>query len=256
MWYTVKEDASYGFDLQRGFLADSPIIEETAGKFLLSGLADVGVLQKTLERLGLNAAATYFAAHVARRENVRIGDFGEVITGHLLEEEEKVTRPIEKLRYRESPVWPMKLTDVFCVQEENDRIIRFVFGEAKAGTTSPSTALGRDAYQQLSRDIQDEEPPILFFTLDRLHNSNNLLAYLRLQDAMHMTPPVPRALRLVFVFDKDCWRESVLSSLDENLNSGELTLADDFRCYVLMRDRLKEVILGAYANASRIVADG
>ena len=28
MWYTVKEDASYGFDLQRGFLADSPIIEE------------------------------------------------------------------------------------------------------------------------------------------------------------------------------------------------------------------------------------
>ena len=211
MWYTVEEDASYGFDLQRGFLADSPMIEEICRRIPAKWPCGRR-LSFTIhwKRLGLNAAATYFAAHVARRENVRIGDFGEVITGHLLEEEEeKVTRPIEKLRYRESPVWPMKLTDVFCVQEENDRIIRFVFGEAKAGTTSPSTALGRDAYQQLSRDIQDAEPPILFFTLDRLHNSNNLLAYLRLQDAMHMTPPVPRALRLVFVFDKDCWRESV-----------------------------------------------
>ena len=256
MWYTVEEDTNYSFDLQRGVLASSPSVEQTVGVFLLNGLANVGQLKSILRRVGLTAAANYFDAHVASRQNVRIGDFGEVVAGHLLEDKEGVKQLIEKLRHRESPNWPMKLTDVFCVRIQDERIVSFVFGEAKAGTTTPNVALGQEAYRQVYQDFEDEEPQILFFTLDRLVESNETDAYVQLDEAMHQAAPVPRALRLVFVFDEDAWRDDILQALDDGFAFGDLPLANDFRCYVLTRDGLKDVICGAYAEAKQVVAYG
>ena len=256
VWYTIEEDTTYTFQLQRGVLASSPIVENTVGRFLLSGLSNVEHLKGILQRFGLTAAADYFAAHVATGDNVRIGDFGEVVAGHLLEEAEGVVRPIDKLRYRESPDWPMKLTDVFCVRVDGGHIVSFIFGEAKAGTTRPNSVLGQKAYQQLYREIEDEEPQILFFALDKLLDAKDHPAYFQLEEAMHRTTPVPRALRMVFIFDEASWRENVLSTLDDAFKSDELVLADDFKCYVLTRDGLRGVITDAYGEAERIVANG
>ena len=256
MWYFVEEDTSYNFDLQRGILASSPSVEQVVGGFLLSGLANVELLKSILHRVGLTAAANYFDAHVASRQTVRIGDFGEVVAGHLLEDEEGVKQLIEKLRHRESPNWPMKLTDVFCVRFQDERIVSFVFGEAKAGTTTPNVALGQEAYKQVYQDFEDEEPQILFFTLDRLVEGNRLDAYTQLDEAMHRAAPVPRSLRLVFVFDEEAWRDDILDALNDDFASGDLTLANDFRCYVLTRHGLKDVIGGAYAEAQQAVANG
>ena len=52
----------------------------------MDGLANVELMKSILRRVGLVAAVSYFDAHVASRENVQIGDFGEVVAGHLLEE--------------------------------------------------------------------------------------------------------------------------------------------------------------------------
>ena len=256
MWYKVDKDPNFKFELQRGVLGNSPDLERTVGNFLLDGLADAEQLRGILHRVGLAAAAQHFDAHVASRENVRIGDFGEVVAGHLLEAEEKVVRLIEKLRHRESPDWPMKLTDVFAVTVENERIVGFLFGEAKAGTTSPNTTLGQTAYGRVQQDIEDEEPQILFFTLDRLLDTNDQESYLRLEEAMHRSPPVPRASRLIFVFDERVWREEILEALQDDLDSGDLGLEEDFKCYVLTRDGLREVIAASYAEAGRMVPNG
>ena len=256
MWYNVNEDTSYRFKLQRGVLTGSPAIEETVGGFLLDGLANVELVKSILRRLGLTAAVNYFDAHVASRENIQIGDFGEVVAGHLLEDAEGLKRLIEKLRHRESPDWPMKLTDVFCVRFQDETIASFFFGEAKAGTTTPNVGLGQQAYKRAYQEIEDEEPQILFFTLDRLVEGNKHEAYIQLDEAMHQSPPVPRALRIVFVFDEKSWRDSILEALNDDFASGDLTLAEDFRCYVLTREGLKDVVRGSYAEAKRAVANG
>ena len=73
---------------------------------------------------------------------------------------------------------------------------------------------------------------------------------------MHRTPPVPRALRIVFVFDEGVWRDRVLEALHDDFISGELTLAEDFKCYVVTREGLRAVIAGAYAKAERMVSNG
>ena len=256
MWYNVKNDTTYVFELRRGVLTDSPAVEQTVGGFLLDSLANVDLLKAIFQRAGLTAAVSYFDAHVANRDIVRIGDFGEVVAGHLLEDEEGLKRLIEKLRHRESPDWSMKLTDVFCVKYQEERIISFFFGEAKAGSTVPKDSLGQQAYKQVYGEVEDEEPQILFFTLDRLVESNRHEAYVQLDEAMHHTPPLPRALRVVFVFDENAWREDILDTLNEDFTSGELTLAKDFRCYVLTRNGLKDVIRGAYAEARQAAANG
>ena len=106
------------------------------------------------------------------------------------------------------------------------RIISFFFGEAKAGTTTPKVTLGQQAYKQVYQEIEDEEPQILFFTLDRLVEGNKHQAYIQLDEAMHQTPPVPRALRIVFVFDEDAWRDDILDALNDDFASGDLTLAE------------------------------
>ena len=255
-WYTTQVQEDYGFELHLGVLATSPIVEEAVGPFLVKGLINVEQLKGILVRLGLTAAADYFVAHVASSANVRIGDFGEVVAGHLLEDAEQVVRPIEKLRYRESPDWPMQLTDVFCVRVDDDRIVSFIFGEAKTGTTPPRTSLGVDAYRQIYKDIEDEEPQVLFFTLDRLLDERDYTTYLQLEEAMNRTLPVPRALRLCFIFDEQNWKETVLMELHDALEAEELVLVDDFKCYVLTRDNLKDVITDSYSVAKRIVVNG
>ena len=256
MWYTINDDPKYAFALRRGTLDNSPIVANTLGSFLLTGLTDANRILGVLQRIGLTAAANRFAANVPSKDIVRIGDFGEILTGRLLEDAETVVRPIEKLRYRESPEWPMKLTDVFCVRMDGNHIASFVFAETKTRTTTPPTALGKDAYAQLHQDVENDEPAILFFTLDRLSDVGNETAYSQLEEAMHATEALPRALRLVLVVDKDSWREAVLITLHDSFVANELNLFDDFTCYVLTCDGLKQVIDAGYAEAERIATHG
>ena len=150
----------------------------------------------------------------------------------------------------------MKLTDVFGVQVDDGQIACLVFGEAKAGTTPPGLSLGQDSYRQIHGDIENDEPHILFFTLDRLWEANDESAYLQLEEAMNRVPAIPRILRIVFVFDEAVWKEEILQRLNDDFNSGEQVLEDNFKCYVLTRSGLKGVIADAYAEAKRIVDNG
>ena len=256
MWYTLHEEASYNYDLFRGVLNDSPDAVSTIGTFLLTGLSDTNRILGVMRRIGLTAAADRFAANVSSKEPVRIGDFGEIVASRLLGDAENVVRPIEKLRYRESSDWPMKLTDVFCVRMDGNSITGFMFAEAKAGTTRPPTALGKKAYEQLYRDSTNDEPAILFFTLNRLSDAGDEIAHNQLEDAMHAEDALPTALRLVFVFDDAIWPESVLTSLQESFDANELELVDDFAFYALTCNELKRVIDAGYAEAERIATLG
>ena len=256
MWYTVEAEGSYAFELQRGALAGSPTVENTVGAFLVDSLINLERLKAILQHIGLGTAAAYFAAHVASKEHIRIGDFGEVVAGRLLQDAEGVIQPVEKLRYRTSPDLPMNLTDVLCAKLESGEIVSLVFCEAKAGTTPPKGTLARDAYRQAYHDIEADEPQILFFAMDRLLENSEDTAYLQFHEAMHRTEPVPRALRLVFVFDSKAWRDGTMDDLNDAFAAEELPLAEDLICYVITRDELKAVIEGSYTEANRIVTDG
>ena len=100
-------------------------IEEKFGGFLLEGLADTDHLAGIMSRHGREKVSEFIRGHkVPSRLNIRVGNFGEVLLGRLLEEEESFIRPIEKLRYTFNRDWSPHLTDVFALVIEDDAITR------------------------------------------------------------------------------------------------------------------------------------
>ena len=103
-----------------------PGIEEKFGGFLLEGLANTDHLAGIMSRHGSEKVSEFIRGHKmpTNRLNIRVADFGEVIFGRLLEEEESFIRSIEKLRYTFNRDWSPHLTDVFALVVEDDAITR------------------------------------------------------------------------------------------------------------------------------------
>ena len=203
----------------------------------------------------MDAAADYLRDRAfADRVPTRIGDFGEIVAGRLLESEEGLSRPIEKLRYKDDHNWPMRLTDVFCIGRDSGRIVNFVFCEAKAGATSPSEDLAVVAYDRLAQDFDTERPEILFMTLEHLWAEGHYDEWEELCDAMRQREPVPRGMRLVLVFDDAAWNDKVILKLEEALQEDDATTCDDFKCYLITTDGLRPLIEASYGKAEKKVA--
>lgn len=252
-WYTAAPHTGYGFKMTRGTLSEDAGIEDVLGEFLKVGLAHVEYVEAMARKHGFEPTAAYLAERsFAARVSTRVGDFGEVIAGRLLEAEEGLVRPVEKARYKDDHNWSMRLTDVFCTREEAGQIVGFVFCEAKAGTTRPPGDLAVKAYHRLVVDSEEEKPEILFFTLEHLWLEGHYAEHEQLDDAMRRHDPVPRAMRMVLVFDADSWDDAVLDALKEARASGDVEELDDFMSYLLTRTELRPLIEASYEFAGRV----
>lgn len=252
-WYTAQPQAGYGFTLTRGALEEQPGVEEILGGFLRFGLAHVEYLEAVARKHGFAAAAAYLAERsFAARVATRVGDFGEVVAGRLLEAEEGLLRPVEKLRYKDDHEWSMRLTDVFFTREESGQIVGFVFCEAKAGTTSPPADLAVSAYRRLLAESDIERPEIFFFCLERLWVEGQYGEHERLDDAMRRREPLPRAMRMVLLLDSEAWSDTVLEALENARASADVGELDDFLAYLITRADLRALIEAAYESAARV----
>lgn len=252
-WYTAEPHTGYSFKMTRGTLSEDSGVEDILGEFLKFGLAHVEYVEAVARKHGFEAAAAYLAERsFAERVSTRVGDFGEVIAGRLLEAQEGLVRPVEKARYKDDHNWSMRLTDVFCTREESGKVVGFVFCEAKAGTTSPPGDLAVKAYTKLIADAGEESPEILFFTLEHLWAERRHAEHERLDDAMRRREPVPRSMRMVLVFDADCWSDDILNALEEARASAEVGELQDFIGYLITRTDLRALIEASYKSAGRV----
>lgn len=249
-WHTAIPQPGFEFRLFRGNLNDSNEAKRQLAGFLIHGLAHEGYLSDLFEKHGLHATAEYLKNRTfADKISTRIGDFGEIIAGRLLEAEEGLTRPVEKLRYKDSHNWSMKLTDIFCTSHNAGQISMFVLCEVKTGTTPPVRTLALDDYKKLLADSQADRPEIMFFTLEHLWAEGNLEMHQQLSEAMYRTQPLPKAKRLVLVFDDTAWRDEVFQELNDALKNGVVPPADDFICYLVTKAELRVLIEDLYALA-------
>ena len=241
-WYDVRDRCSDPFDLVRISLTDGAESAEEIGQFLLHGLADTDYLASLMSRHGYQRVAQYIKERrIPTRLNIRVADFGEVVSGRLLEEEEGLIRPIEKLRYKFNHDWSPHLTDVFAVLVEGDEITTFAYCEVKAGTTPPNVQVGANGYRDLIKVPRDKTPEILYFTAERLWEAGRLEDYDRLDRAMSSATPIPNMLRLALVFDESAWSESVLDAVKNAMQQEGPTEAS-FVCFLVTRDGLRTLV--------------
>ena len=89
-WYELGNHASEPFTLSRVSITGGSETAETLGRFLLSGLTDTQYLGSLMARHGYRRVAQYVQERrVPTKLNIRVANFGEVASGHLLEEEEE-----------------------------------------------------------------------------------------------------------------------------------------------------------------------
>jgi len=255
-WYAADPITGFAFRLVRGRLNDSDDAKLLVAGFLIHGLAHENYLLEIYRKHGFENVAIYLADRAfADKVSTRIGDFGEIVAGRLLEAEEGFTRPVEKLRYKDNHNWPMRLTDVFCINRFAGQISGFVFCEVKAGTSPPVRELAVVDYKKLIVDSQSERPEILFFASEHLWAEGQYELYQQLDYAMYQNDPLPRATRMVLIFDDNAWREIVLQDLDDALNNGDVSILDDFICYLVTKDELRDFIEDTYKLAEQGAKD-
>ena len=241
-WYMLGDQASEPFTLSRVSITGGSAIAETLGRFLLNGLTDTQYLGSLMAHHGYARVAEYVQERrIPTKLNIRVANFGEVASGHLLEDEEELLRPIEKLRYTFNHEWSPHLTDVFSVLVEDDAITSFGYCEVKTGTTPPDSGVGAKGYKDLLKVWREKTPEILHFTAERLWEAHRFDDYDRLDRAMSSPTPIPQLLRLVLIFDEVAWADSVLEAVAAAIEQ-DAPPDDSFVCYLVTRADLRTLI--------------
>jgi len=255
--FSEKNPNPYDFSVVEGSErqgCDEPIIEALGGA-LYECMGDPAFVQWLASTCGMDVARQFVAGHVVPTTvTTAVGDFGEVISGLILEEVEHLTVPIRKLRYRETAAGPMRLTDTFAVRlgdEDGEPSIEAVcFCSAKTATTPPPADIAVQGYRQLEQDNEKDRPEILSFVMMNLYRENNLpLAALMGDLLARRDRSTPRHYRLSLVMDSGVWREVFLEQLQDSDPS-----LPEFAVYMVAVDHLRQLIDRCYEAAKAAAA--
>ena len=74
--------------------------------------------------------------------------------------------------------------------------------------------MGADGYKDLVKTSQQDIPKILYFTHERLDESQRYEDRDRLENAMFQEDRIPRLFRLGLVFDEDVWHGAVMDAVE------------------------------------------
>lgn len=246
-WYTLTKDEQYSFELLRGSMLLSHGPKNQIAAALYEGLIEVGYVKGLLERLGQQAVAQYLDKRgFVGKLSKRVADFGEIVAGNLLGDEEGLKKPIHKLRYRDKATWSMRLTDVFTIMVVKDQIEALCFASVKSGVTSPDGGVAVSGYQQLIEDHKVEHPEILFFTSEQLFREGRFAEAEQFDRVLSSRGDVQRRFRLLLIFDRKAWKEEALSELNDHLDAD----LPEFRAYLLVCDSMRELVEGCYEIAT------
>ena len=205
-----------------------------------------------MSRHGREKVSEFIREHkVPTKLNIRVADFGEVIFGRLLEKEEGFIRPIEKLRYKFNRDWSPHLTDVFALVIKDDAITHFVYSEVKSGTTRPSSEVGADGYADLVKTSLQAIPEILYFTHERLEESQRYEDRDRLGYAMFQEDGIPSLFRLGLVFDEDAWHGAVMEAVETAFEQDPLP-GGTFVCYLVTKTDLRSLVSDSFEKMEEL----
>jgi len=242
----VEDEPSFTFRVLRGEGPQDDERVSAAGDLLLDGLLEVAYLENLARKYGDAAVQQYLDARGFKGKlSKRVGDFGEVLAGAAICENETLTQPIRKLRYRERADWAMRLSDVFSLRVEGTDITAFCYMSVKSGVTRPKREVAVDGYDQLLEDNAQEHPEVLFFVAEQLARQGRWEEIDRLDRAITSAVPTPKMFRLALVFDRDQWRDDLLMELDDREQ-----VLEDFAVYVVRLEHMREVVERAYGLAT------
>lgn len=145
----------------------------------------------------------------------RIGDWGEVFCGLVLDQFRGYTLPIKKLCWKINNEKSLFGTDVFAVkQADNGDVESLIYSESKVRTTY-SKHIGKEAYESLYKDNGDSLPDIIdFISRVYFHKGDYEMAH-KFDDVFLNIEKYDKEFQIFLLFDKGIWKDEILEILNE-----------------------------------------
>lgn len=148
-------------------------------------------------------------------QQVRRGDFGEVIACGWLEDYALLTVPVKKLRSQINPGQTLPSTDAVAFRIIDGVITDAHFLEAKLRTKNVMiTGVARSAYHQLTSDRDNLFREILQYAHEQLYRSGSSLVDAMTDYLLRRGPADNDSHEIVLVLERDIWTEEILTELD------------------------------------------
>ena len=111
--------------------------------------------------------------------------------------------------------------------------------------------MGTAGYRDLVKTSQQNIPEILYFTHERLHESQRYQDRDRLSNAMFQEEPIPSQFRLGLAFDEAAWDDTVMDAVE---TAFELDPLPDgtFICYLVTKTGLRSLVANSFEKMDEL----
>jgi hypothetical protein len=203
-WLTVaRRTRTLPFDVED--VSELHVADATDAAYLAQLLADAKIDPALLEEV----EALLGWRVTPGRPSVRKGEFGEVLSGAVMEEMHGYLVPVRKLRFQIDPEQTLPGNDLVCLKlAEDGNIESVLFVECKLRTRRDLPA-GTDAHGQLVDDRDRNFADILTFIIARLYEQRSPLLPL-LRDYLRDRGSEKHSYGISLVWEHEQWDERVI----------------------------------------------
>lgn len=202
-------------------------IYECLQQFMVEAKVRPAVLERFAQRLGWEKTREYLIDTIQpTKMNMRLGDFGEILTCHLLEMFFEYYIPVKKLLYKLSPNQSLPATDTLAFKMDGSRIAEICYVESKL-RTGRETMVAVQGYNQLYEDYSKHVPDMIRFLLNICSEYENDFFYQLLEYTCNrQNMKELDKFTLGLILDVDNWSERILKNLSEEIDESypELTV--------------------------------
>lgn len=208
------------------------------GKELLRNYVAPGELETIFKDLGVPEVADYLNNNKFPSDpKIRTGDFGEVLTGRLLRDDQWCV-PVLKLRYKQRPDQPAQGADALAFRlQETPPVV--AVPEAKTRAVR-DYKVEREASTSLDRSVKDL-PQSLAFIVARLNGEGKKGLAVRVAELLLSPYKIQRGI--VIVHDDESWTDKITDRLAN-------VVSDATRLTVVRVRGLSGLIEDAYRTAA------
>lgn len=247
-WLGVEVLADFGFSAERWTErdCDQDALVDELGREITRNYTDRVWLERRLALMGYERLAAHVRETILPPPgNTRTGDFGEIVSTHLLRSHKGFFVPVLRLRYKDSPSGTQRLIDIvaFKFRDPPDRTVIAVC-EVKTRTNSQA-AIAVQAAEQLAAAIKDLPLSLSFMdrrlTAEGKHSFADRIAALLDPDAQFDIEQ-----HVCAVTDPDVVHAEALQRLDAAAVDGDISAS------LILLGRLGQLISDSYDSAGNL----
>lgn len=133
---------------------------------------DLGLIAEDIRQLGFTGAAVLLSERMPRSPRARSGEFGEILSVELVEEQIGFNVPVRRLRYKDGREMALRGDDFIGVRIDASGNLCLLKGESKSRASLGNSPIN-EARTALSRDHGRPTATSLLFVADRLMEYND-----------------------------------------------------------------------------------